>query len=100
MNKSKFICSICGETINEETTHEFDNRLLCEHCFEELTTTCDHCQTRIWRENAEGDSNYTLCSNCYEYAYTTCENCGRLIHNDDSYYDNDEPYKQTNISIT
>lgn len=59
------------------------------------TTTCNHCGTRIWRDDAEGDSHTTLCRNCYDNLYTTCESCGRLITYDDAcYFDDDDetPY--------
>lgn len=78
--------------MTEEETKSFDGQKMCEHCFDERTTTCDNCGERIWSEDAEGDSNYTLCSHCYEYSYTTCEDCGRLIHNEDALYEDGEDY--------
>ncbi len=92
MKENNLICSECGAVLKEENAHTFDGQVMCEHCFNELTTTCDNCGERIWRDNAEGDSNYTLCSHCYEYCYTTCEDCGRLIHNEDAYYEDGEDY--------
>ncbi len=88
----KIVCSVCGIVITEGTTKSFDGQKMCEHCFDERTTTCDNCGDRIWGDNAEGDSNYTLCSHCYEYSYTTCEECGRLIHNEDALYEDGEDY--------
>jgi len=92
MKEHNTICSECGAVINKEKTFEFDGRIFCEDCFNRCTTTCDNCQTRIFRTDAEGDSNYVLCSHCYTYSYTSCENCGRLIHNDDAYYEDGEDY--------
>ena len=92
MREKELICSECGAVLTEENAHEFDGKVMCEHCFYELTTICDNCGDRIRRDHAEGDSNYTLCSHCYEYCYTTCEDCGRLIHNEDAYYSDSDDY--------
>lgn len=86
----KLVCSVCGVALSEEAAKEFNGQIMCEHCFDETTTTCDNCGDRIWEEDAEGDSNYTLCAHCYEYHYTTCEHCGRLIHNEDANYEDDD----------
>ena len=91
--KEKLVCAFCGENLTEETLKEFDDKVMCEHCFDEKTTVCDNCGDRIWRDDAEGDSTCVLCSHCREYSYTTCDECGRLIHNDDARYEDDDyPY--------
>lgn len=88
----KVTCSVCGATLTEESTREFDGQYLCESCLIERTVLCDNCQERVWRDDVRGDSEHTLCSYCYEYNYTNCEDCGRLIHNDDAYYEDGEDY--------
>ncbi|MDD4689408.1 MAG: amidoligase family protein [Eubacteriales bacterium] len=85
-------CVFCDEELNEEDVVCFDDTLMCRDCFDEQTTICDCCSTRIWNENSEGNSDITLCSHCYEYSYTHCENCNALIHNDDACYDDDSDY--------
>lgn len=94
MEETKMTCLECGAVVDSDTIHHFDGYDLCEHCFNSVTTVCDNCGTRIWRENSEGDAVHTLCSHCYEYSYTNCEDCGRLIHNEDAYYEEggDYPY--------
>ena len=90
--KEKTVCFECGAVLTEGNSYILDGNTMCEECFERLTTNCDNCSTRIWRDNAEGDSNYILCHHCYEYSYTTCEDCGRLIHNEDAFYEDDSDY--------
>ena len=93
--KEILVCSMCGRKLTEDSVNEFDNQVMCEHCFEEQTVLCSNCGDRIWRDNAEGDSHNILCSHCYDNYYNNCERCGRLIHNDDTYYedeDSDYPY--------
>ena len=92
MKNNKITCSECGAVLTEGYARNFDEQIFCEECFEKLTTICDNCQERIWRDNAERDLNYTLCSHCYDNCYTNCENCGRLIHNEDAYYVDGEDY--------
>ena len=94
MRENKLICSHCGATLTEETSHTFDGQTFCSNCLNELTVVCDNCQERIWRRDAQEDSNYILCLHCYDHDYTTCENCGVLIHHDDALYEdgNDLPY--------
>ena len=81
--KEQIICSICGAILTEETSREFNGRVMCENCFDENTVECECCHDRIWREDAETDSHTTLCRDCYDDFYTNCEMCGRIIHQDD-----------------
>jgi len=90
------VCFHCGAILTADSIHRFNDRIMCEDCFDELTVLCDCCLDRIWRDEAEGNRTVTLCSYCYENNYTTCASCGCLIHNDDACYfdDSDEPYCQ------
>ena len=87
-------CFHCGAKLTEDSMHELDDHLMCDECFEELTTICDCCLDRIWRAESEGNRVLTLCHYCYENNYCNCSNCGFLIHNDDAHYldDGDDPY--------
>lgn len=91
------VCHFCGAVLNEADAHEFDDRIMCEHCLEEYTTLCDCCLDRLWRAEAEGNHIYTLCRDCYENNYVFCTSCGTLLHIDDANYsdDSNEPYCQT-----
>lgn len=93
--KEKLVCSSCGKELTNENLIEFDGLTFCADCLENQTTTCDCCGERIWRDENSGDANTILCERCYEYNYTHCERCGRVIHNDNTYYlndDDDYPY--------
>ena len=95
-NEQTFLCSECGAVVTEETLIEFDGRILCGTCLENLTVICNCCGDRIWQSDDEGDSNVSLCSGCREYNYVACEGCNCLIANDDANYDanydDDYPY--------
>ncbi len=93
MNEEQtYLCSECGAAVTEEYLHEFDERILCSSCLDNLTTICNCCGERIWRSDDEGDGSISLCSGCREYNYVTCEGCGCLIPNDEANYDDDYPY--------
>lgn len=89
MNEKNF-CSICGAVLDDEEVIYFDNRIICEDCYMDHTSSCDHCGERIWNERSRGDDNYTLCERCFENEFTTCDTCGRLIPNSCAYYDDDD----------
>ena len=67
--KEKTVCFECGVVLTEGNSYTLDGNTMCEECFERLTTNCDNCSTRIWRDNAEGDSNYI------NSAYADSQNC-------------------------
>ena len=90
--ENNITCTFCNNEPSGEPLIEFDDNLMCQHCYNTQTTVCDCCGDRIWRDEAEGSNNITLCRHCFDYNYTNCESCGRLIHNDDAYYDDDDDY--------
>ena len=71
--EEKYLCSHCGAKLTQEELTEFEGKIYCTDCLDELTTVCDCCGDRICRDEAEGDSETTLCHHCYDYNYTTCE---------------------------
>ena len=72
MKKEQIICSECGAILTEETIHEFDGQIMCEHCLNVHTAICECCGERIWRDNAESDGHITICYHCYENSYHYC----------------------------
>ena len=88
----KIVCSMCGATLNKENTRSFDGELMCEECYANNVTFCDHCNTEIWRDSAESDGQITLCGRCYDNYYSVCQDCGRFLGNDEGYYDDDSDY--------
>jgi len=87
-------CKYCGKVLKEGEQREFDGKVMCESCFESLTSVCRHCGERIWNDENNGDSSFVLCQSCYDNHYTTCERCGTIIHYDSALYfdDDDCPY--------
>jgi hypothetical protein len=85
-NEETFCCSVCGETLTEDTAYEFNGEIYCADCLDDVTVICECCGSRVDMDNAHMDDNYTLCQECYYESYTTCESCGNIIANDDAYY--------------
>lgn len=59
------VCHFCGTLLNETTARKFDDTIMCGQCLDELTTICECCLERIWRDEAEGGNTYSLCPCCY-----------------------------------
>lgn len=90
--EEKIICEFCGEVLDEDSMHYFDDTIMCQDCYEERTCVCDCCNDTIWNEDNVGDSNITLCQACYDRHYGTCDCCGTVIYNDDIFYDDDDDH--------
>ena len=86
-------CAHCG-TAEEELT-EFNGRLYCEDCLDDLTLVCNDCGSRFLRtHNRSENDDFPICPECYDRDYTRCVRCGRIIPTDHCWYplDNDDPY--------
>ena len=88
--KETRICSNCGIEHPLDTMYQVEGDWLCESCADRLTVVCDHCNERIYEENAIEDDNHTLCDHCFDEYYIRCEDCGRIISRDHAYWDNDD----------
>ena len=80
----------CGEEHSIDQMFEVEGDWLCEDCADRLTVICDHCNERIYEENAVEDDTHTLCDHCFDEYYVRCEDCNRIIHRDRAYWDNDD----------
>ena len=60
------ICANCGAEHPIEDMFEVEGDWLCEDCADRLTVICDHCNERIYEENAVEDDTHTLCNHCFE----------------------------------
>ena len=72
------ICANCGAEYPIEDMYQAEGDWLCEDCADRLTVICDHCDERIYAENAIEDEHYSLCHDC---------DC--IIRTDSAYYDDD-----------
>nr|WP_330423124.1 hypothetical protein [Butyricicoccus sp. OF13-6] len=88
--KETRICANCGIEHPLDTMYQVEGDWLCESCADRLTVVCDHCNERIYEENAIEDDNHTLCDHCFDEYYIRCEDCGRIISRDRAYWDNDD----------
>ena len=89
MNETR-ICANCGIEHPLDTMYRVEGDWLCESCADRLTVVCDHCNERIYEENAVEDDHYILCDHCFDEYYIRCEDCGRIISRDRAYWDNDD----------
>ena len=85
-------CALCHCELSADENYECDGEQLCESCWEEHTTTCDHCGETIWANDAVSDDHTTLCASCFDDHYRRCEECGRIINDSDAYWSGDYPY--------
>ena len=92
MEDERRYCSICHCELDDSDDYEVEGQQLCESCFEERTTTCDHCGETIWASDSICDDRTTLCECCFDDHYRRCETCGRIIHDDDALWYRDYPY--------
>ena len=88
--KETRICANCGIEHPLDTMYQVEGDWLCESCADRLTVVCDHCNERIYEENAIEDDNHTLCDHCFDEYYIRCEDCGCIISRDRAYWDNDD----------
>ena len=86
-NKEIMTCAECGYVIEEhEDYYEFDDKIFCEDCNEELLEECADCGCRHYRDEMhwiEGYDHY-VCDSCYD-DYVECANCGELVRSNDTY---------------
>ena len=92
MENEQRVCTMCNCTLREDEGYELDDHILCDECFSEHTTTCDHCGETIWANDLISDDHMTLCQTCFDAHYRRCEDCGRIISDDDAFWWHDEPY--------
>ena len=86
-------CAHCGTAEGELT--EFNGRLYCPDCLDDLTLVCADCGSRFLRtHNRSENDDFPICPECYDRDYTRCVRCGRIIDTDHCWYplDNDDPY--------
>lgn len=86
-------CVHCGTAEGELT--EFNGRLYCLDCLDDLTLVCTDCGSRFLRtHNRSENDDFPICPECYDRDYTRCVRCGRIIDTDHCWYplDNDDPY--------
>lgn len=68
-------CNECGRSIDEDSYYCVDDTYLCEHCYENYTSSCDWCEESHFTDNMTrvylkvGRTIYT------EYCVTLCEYC-------------------------
>ena len=67
------ICANCGAEHSIEDMYQVEGDWLCEDCADRLTVICDHCNERIYEENAVEDDTHTLCDHCFDEYYVRCE---------------------------
>ena len=73
-------CAHCGTAEGELT--EFNGRLYCPDCLDDLTLVCIDCGSRFLRtHNRSENDDFPICPECYNRDYTRCVRRGRIIDN-------------------
>ena len=80
-------CAECGCVIEDnDDWYEFDGKIYCEDCDDELFGYCEDCGCKCYRDEMnwiEGYEHY-VCDDCYD-DYIECANCGELVRRNGSY---------------
>lgn len=92
MEDERRYCFLCHHELDDDEDYEIDGEHLCETCYDEHTTTCDHCGEVIWANDSICDDHTTLCSCCFDDHYRRCESCGRILNDGEVLWYNDYPY--------
>ena len=92
MEDERRYCFLCHHELDDDEDYEIDGEHLCETCYDEHTTTCDHCGDVIWANDSICDDHTTLCSCCFDDHYRRCESCGRILNDGEVLWYNDYPY--------
>ena len=58
MEDERRYCFLCHHELDDDEDYEIDGEHLCENCYDEHTTTCDHCGEVIWANDAVNDAVY------------------------------------------
>ena len=90
MDEYRIYCCHSHSELDIDTVHYFGDQAYCDDCLDEVTSVCYECGARLYNiDIVGGDDERPLCESCYDSTYTNCDCCGRLIHQENSYYDDD-----------
>ena len=95
-NKEKFVCASCGKLITPDAAtlinQGFDNEMqVCPDCLSDCFQ-CGHCGRYYTRRHEWAtDNGFTICTHC-ESHYEICSCCSEILHRDNVYFYNNEPY--------
>ena len=91
-----YYCEDCQEYMCDDHSYyiEYGCKNVCESCFDDNYTTCEHCSDRMHldsedRRVVDGD---TFCSSCFEHLFKVCEGCNEAIDKDEISVINDKNY--------
>lgn len=70
-----YTCSDCDDTVTEINL-TVDNRTICQRCYENNYTTCEHCDEIVHCDNIQWIDETTLCDDCACEETTSCYECG------------------------
>ena len=84
----EFLCAHCRKWFPREETRTAPDGKLCEHCFDELCSTCDNCGVIVYRDELTSTPGYTeYCEVCYSEHCTTCNSCHDSMWTSNAYAD-------------
>lgn len=75
-------CDYCGHQVDEYDSYTCQDMIICDTCWSEHVTTCEHCQESYFTDGMKVTHDSThLCETCYHDVATGCVEC------DEMYYD-------------
>lgn len=88
-------CDRCGKYFNTDDGiiyTEDSNEVWCYSC-SDYAYRCDACGNYYeYEHNIHSDDNFIVCDHCYDRSYYTCNGCRCIVHENDTYWHDDEPY--------
>ncbi len=75
-----FTCTFCNEQYPVEDANNTPMGQICNDCYHEHVSICDHCGCPMWNDDAfyiEGD---TYCEDCFSEIGTKCDECEDTFH--------------------
>ena len=97
--EEKLFCTRCECLIEDDDYYTVHDEIICDRCRDDYTVTCECCGELIWCNEDCGDDHIYLCESCRDENYCSCYHCDRLIHNDDSYEDDEHIYIKSDSSL-
>ncbi len=80
----KFQCYQCGDRVHEAVVRYFEDRGMCENCYDESVSYCDYCGDDHWNDDTQHieSVNETVCADCINEHFFRCNECKEYYYND------------------
>ena len=85
----QYMCEHCNCHLTEDEARYTDYEVLCEDCYNELYTFCEHCDSEILVDDAiVAENGEVYCDSCRDKYLGYCDECGEYYDiNEHSFYE-------------